>query len=245
VAIIDETMAKTYWPATDPIGKRIKFGGPQSTNPWMTIVGIVRHVRLASLESPSRVELYAPHAQVSLNTMSLAVKTAGDIHSISNAIQKATASIDPEQPIYAIKPFSDLVADSMLRRRLIMILLAVFAGVALTLAALGIYGVISYWVSQRSREIGIRLALGASRTAVLKMVIGQSLWAVLVGIAAGLALSAGLSRGITTMLFNINAADPATFIMVCGALVAVGLAASLIPALRATLVDPADTLRQE
>jgi predicted permease len=245
VAIIDETMAKTYWPATDPIGKRIKFGGPQSTNPWMTIVGIVRHVRSASLESPSRVELYAPHAQVSLNTMSLAIKTAGDIHSISNAIQKATASIDPEQPIYAIRPFSDLVADSMLRRRLIMILLAVFAGVALTLAALGIYGVISYWVSQRSREIGIRLALGASRTAVLKMVIGQSLWVVLVGIAAGLALSAGLSRGITTMLFNINAADPATFIMVCGALVAVGLAASLVPALRATLVDPADTLRQE
>jgi ABC-type antimicrobial peptide transport system permease subunit len=177
--------------------------------------------------------------------MSLAVKTAGDIHSISNAIQKATASIDPEQPIYAIRPFSDLVADSMLRRRLIMILLAVFAGVALTLAALGIYGVIFYWVSQRSREIGIRLALGASRTAVLKMVIGQSMWAVLVGIAAGLALSAGLSRGITTMLFNINAADPATFIMVCGALVAVGLAASLVPALRATLVDPVDTLRQE
>src|SRR5262249_16810891 len=121
VAIIDETMAKTYWPGENPIGKRIKFGGPQSTNPWMTIVGIVRHLRVAYLESPSRVELYAPHAQISPTTMSLAVKTAGDINSTSTAIQKATAALDPEQPIYAIRPFRELVADSMLRRRLIMI----------------------------------------------------------------------------------------------------------------------------
>jgi putative ABC transport system permease protein len=245
VAIIDETMAKTYWPSEDPIGKRIKFGGQQSTNPWMAIVGVVRHVRLTSLERPSRVELYVPHAQVSLTAMSLAVKTAGNINSMSTAVQKATMSIDPEQPVYSVRLFDELVADSMLRRRLIMVLLAVFAGVALTLAALGIYGVISYWVSQRSTEIGIRLALGATRATVLKMVIGQSLWVVLIGIIAGLFASAAMSRAITTMLFNVNAADPATFLLVCGTLVAVGLAASLIPAFRATLVDPANTLRRE
>jgi putative ABC transport system permease protein len=245
VAIIDETMAKTYWPAEDPLGKRIKVGGPQSTSPWMTIVGVVRHVRLTSLERPSRVELYVPHAQVSLTAMSLAIKTAGNINSMSTAVQKATMSIDPEQPVYSVRLFDELVADSMLRRRLIMVLLAVFAGVALTLAALGIYGVISYWVSQRSHEIGIRLALGATRATVLKMVVGQSLWVVLIGIIAGLFASAAMSRGITTMLFNVNAADPATFLLVCGTLVAVGLAASLIPAFRATLVDPANTLRRE
>lgn len=245
VAIIDETMAKTYWPSEDPIGKRIKLGGPQSTNPWMTIVGVVRHVRLTSLERPSRVELYVPHAQVSLTAMSLAIKTAGNINSMSTAVQKATMSIDPEQPVYSVRLFDELVADSMLRRRLIMILLAVFAGVALTLAALGIYGVISYWVSQRSHEIGIRLALGATRATILKMVIGQSLWVVLIGIIAGLFASAAMSRGITTMLFDVNAADPATFLLVCGTLIAVALAASLIPAFRATLVDPSNTLRRE
>jgi putative ABC transport system permease protein len=154
-------------------------------------------------------------------------------------------SIDPEQPIYAVRPMDELLADSMLRRRLIMVLLAVFAGVALTLAALGIYGVISYWVSQRSHEIGIRLALGATRNRVLNMVIGESLGVVVAGVVLGLAGSLALTRLITTMLFDVNASDPTTFVIVCGALLGVGLIASLIPALRATWVDPVHTLRNE
>jgi predicted permease len=245
VAIVDETMVKTFWPTENPIGQRIKFGGPQSTNPWMTIVGVVHHVRLGSLERPSRVQLYVPAAQVPTSGMSLAIKTGGDPSVIATAVQKATTAIDPEQPIYAVRPFSELLADSMMRRRLVMILLAVFAGVALTLSALGIYGVISYWVSQRSQEIGIRLALGATRTDVLRMVIGESLAVVLMGVAVGLAISLGVSRGITSMLFNVNSTDPVTFVLVCGGLLAVGLIASLIPALRATLVDPVHTLKQE
>jgi predicted permease len=245
VAIVDETMAKTYWPAEDPVGKRIRFGGPQSTSPWMTIVGVVRHVRLNSLERSSRVELYVPHAQVPLTGMSLAIRTAGDPNAISIAVQRATMSIDPEQPIYAVRPFSELLADSMLRRRIVMVLLAVFAGVALILAALGIYGVISYWVGQRSQEIGIRLALGATRGHVLKMVIGQSFSVVLIGVGAGIVAAAAISRGMTSMLFNVNANDPATFVIVCAALFGVGLVASLIPAVRATLVDPVQTLRGE
>jgi putative ABC transport system permease protein len=245
VAIVDESMVKTYWPTQDPIGKRIKIGGQQSTQPWMTVVGVVKHVRLGSLERPSRVELYMPSAQVPLTAMSLAIKTSGDPASISGAVQKATMSIDPEEPIYAVRPFSELLADSMMRRRIVMVLLAVFAGVALTLAALGIYGVISYWVSQRSQEIGIRLALGATRADVLKMVIAESLSVVAAGVAIGLVASFAVSRSMTTLLFNVNAADPATFIVVCGSLLAVGLVASLIPALRATLVDPVHTLRGE
>jgi putative ABC transport system permease protein len=243
VAIVDESMVRAFWPTEDPIGKRIKLGGPQSTNPWMTIVGVVKHVRLGSLERPSRVELYIPHAQVPLNGMSLAIKTSGDLNAISAAVQRATMSIDPEQPIYAVRPFNELLADSMMRRRIVMVLLAVFAGVALTLAALGIYGVISYWVSQRSQEIGIRLALGATRGDVLQMVIVQSLSVVVIGVAIGLVSSIGISRAMTTMLFNVNAADPVTFVLVCGSLLFVGLVASLIPALRATLVDPVHTLR--
>jgi putative ABC transport system permease protein len=135
--------------------------------------------------------------------MSLAIKTSADLNAISVAVQKTMTSIDSEHPIYAVRPFSDLLADSVMRRRIVMVLLAVFAAVALTLAALGIYGVISYWVSQRSQEIGIRLALGATRTYVLKKVVGQSLSVVAAGVAIALVASIGISRPITTLLFNV------------------------------------------
>jgi putative ABC transport system permease protein len=245
VAIIDETMAKTYWPNEDPIGKRIKRGGAMNTTPWLTIVGVVQHVRYISLERPSRVQLYWPLAQMPTTGMSLAIKTSMDPAVVATAVQKATMSIDPEQPIYAVRPMDDLLAESMLRRRVLMVLLAVFAGVALTLAALGIYGVISYWVTQRSHEIGIRMALGAGRGQVLRMVVGQSLTVVVIGVVLGLVGSLLMTRVITTMLFNVNATDPVTFVLVCGSLLGVGLVASAIPAIRATLVDPVHTLRQE
>ena len=245
VAIIDESMAKMYWPSEDPIGKRIKRGSTQSTAPWMTIVGVVKHVRLGSLERPSRVQLYMPHAQTPLTAMTLAIKTAGDMNAISGAVQRATMALDPEQPIYAVRPFDELLADSILRRRLIMVLLAVFAGIALTLAALGIYGVISYWVTQRSHEIGIRVALGASNGDVLRMVLGQSISVVALGVVAGLAGSLVVMRLMASLLFNVRAGDPVTFAIVCASLLAVGIVAGLIPALRATLVDPVHTLRRE
>jgi predicted permease len=247
VAIIDESMARTYWPAEDPIGKRIKRGSSSATNPnpWMTIIGVVRHVRLGSLERPSRVQLYMVHSQVSPGGMSLAIKTAGNIEAIAIAVERATMSIDPEQPIYAVRPFDELLADSVARRRVIMVLLVVFAGMALTLAALGIYGVISYWVSQRSQEIGIRMALGATRVDVLKMVISHSLAVVVTGVALGLIGSLAVTRLMTTMLFDVKAGDPTTFVLVCASLLAVGTVASLVPALRATLVDPVHTLRRE
>ncbi len=245
VAIIDESMAKMFWPTEDPIGKRIKRGGAQSTAPWMTIVGVVKHVRLGSLERASRVELYMPHAQTPLNAMSLAIKASGDPAAIATAVQRATMAIDPDQPIYAVRPFDELLADSVMRRRLIMVLLAVFAGIALTLASLGIYGVISYWVTQRSHEIGIRVALGASGGDVIRMVLGQSLSVVAAGVLAGLAGSLAVMRLIASMLFNVNTGDPTTFVVVCAGLLGVGLIASLIPALRATLVDPVHTLRRE
>lgn len=245
VAIIDETMAKSFWPQENPIGKRLKRGGRSSTNPWMTVVGVVRHVRYQSLERPSRVQLYWPHAQNPSSGMSLAIRTRAAPAALADTVQRAVMTLDTDQPVFAIRPMNELLANSMMRRRLIMTLLAVFAGVAMLLAALGIYGVISYWVTQRAHEIGIRMALGATRNRVLKLVIGQSLSLLVIGVAFGLAGALGLTRLMTTLLFNVGVADPFTYLTAVAALLGVGLLASLAPALRATFVNPVHTLRQE
>ncbi|MBI3665941.1 MAG: ABC transporter permease [Acidobacteria bacterium] len=247
VAIIDETMAKTYWPNEDPIGKRIKQGGRQWTAPWRTIVGVVRHVRYRTLESPSRVEFYWPFEQTPfpLNSMSLAVHTSADPRTLSAAVERQVLSLDPDQPVYRIRTMHELMAESMARRRLSMFLLAIFAGVALMLAAVGIYGIMSYSVAQRSHELGIRMALGARSAGVVWLVLGQSLWLTMTGIIAGLAGSLLLTNFLSSLLFNVKATDPATFLSVALLLTAVALVASFIPAYRATTVDPVIALRQE
>ena len=245
VAIIDETMARTFWPNEDAIGKRLKRGGRQSTQPWLTIVGVVRHVRYRTLEEPSRVQLYMPHAQVPTTGMSLAIKTKVDPRTLSNSIQREVIAVDREQPVWAIRTMDELMATSVMRRQLIMTLLTLFAGIALTLAAVGIYGVISYWVTQRSHEIGIRVAIGASRLDVLKMVLGQSMSVVLIGVAIGLAGAAALTRIMGTLLYDVSTTDAATFAGYSGALILVGLLASYLPARRATRIDPVTMLRQQ
>jgi putative ABC transport system permease protein len=244
-AVIDETMAKTYWPNGDAIGRRIKRGGAQSTSPWMTIVGVVRHVRYRTLEEPSRVQLYMPHAQTPASGMSLAIRTDMNPRSLANVVQREVMALDPDQPIYGIRSMEELTAASVLRRRLVMLLLSLFAGIALLLAAVGIYGVMSYWVLQRVHELGIRIALGASRLDVLRMVLGQSLQVVLVGVGIGLAGAIALTRVMETLLFNVAPRDSGTFIVISLVLVAVGLAATCLPAHRATSIDPARMLRQE
>jgi putative ABC transport system permease protein len=245
VAIIDETMANTFWPNEDPIGKRIKRGGRQSTQPWLTIVGVARHVRYRTLEEPSRVQLYMPHAQVPTTGMSLAVKTNLEPRTLSNIIQREVIAVDREQPVWAVRTMDELMATSVMRRQLIMTLLTLFAGIALTLAAVGIYGVISYWVTQRSHEIGIRVAIGASRVDVLKMVLGQSMSVVLIGVAIGLAGAAVLTRVMGTLLYNVSTTDVATFASYSAALILVGLLASYLPARRAARIDPVTMLRQQ
>jgi putative ABC transport system permease protein len=232
VAIIDETMAKTFWPNEDAIGKRIKRGGRQSTQPWLTIVGVVRHVRYRTLEEPSRVQLYMPHAQVPTTGMSLAIKTNLEPRTVSNSVQREVIAVDPEQPVWAIRTMDELMATSVMRRQLIMTLLTLFAGIALMLAVVGIYGVISYWVTQRSHEIGIRVAIGANRLDVLKMVLGQSMSVVLIGVVIGLIGPAALTRVMAPLLYNVSATDAATFASYSAALILVGLLASYLPARR-------------
>jgi putative ABC transport system permease protein len=245
VAIIDETMARSYWPGESAVGKRLKRGGRASTNPWLTVVGVVQHIHYDSLERPSRVQLYSPHAQNPAGGMSLVLRTRVPPLVMAEAIQREVMTLDADRPVYAVRTMEALLADSIMRRRIVMMLLGVFAGAALALAALGIYGVISYWVSQRTHEIGIRLALGASRGRILKMVMGQSLSILIIGIALGLAGAWALSRVLTALLFRVSPTDPWTYLTLAFALLCAGMLAGLVPAFRAVLINPIRALRQE
>jgi putative ABC transport system permease protein len=245
VAMIDETMARTYWPNEDPVGKRIKRGGMESTAPWMTIVGVVRHVRYRTLEARSRVQLYWPEAQRPTNFMGLAIRTAADPMSLAPAVQKTVLEIDPQQPVDRVLTMQELMADSLARRRLTLTLLAAFAGGAILLAALGIYGVTAYMVTQRQQEIGLRMALGASRADVLGLVVGQGMSLMLAGLGAGLVLSLGLTWVLGSLLFSVRPYDPMSLAAAAGALALVALIACSLPAWRATRVDPLVALRYE
>jgi putative ABC transport system permease protein len=247
VAIIDETMAKTYWPKEDPMGKRIKQGGRQSPQPWRTIVGVVQHVRYRTLESPSRVEFYWPYDQTSfpLGSMSLAIHTSSDPRSLAGVVERQVQALDPDQPVYRVRTMGELMSESMARRRLSMFLLATFAGLALALAAVGIYGIMSYSVAQRAHEVGIRVALGAKSGDVVRLVLGQSMGLTLAGIIAGLLGSLALTNFLSSLLFNVKATDAATFLLVALILAFVAMVASFVPAYRATTVDPVNALRQE
>jgi len=193
------------------------------------------------------VELYWPHAQTPSpgRSMSLAIHAAYDPRMLANAVEREVRALDPDQPVYLVRTMRELMSESVARRRLSMLLLAVFAGVALLLASIGIYGVMSYTVAQRSHEVGIRMALGAGRADVVRLVLGQSLRLTLSGILAGLLGSWSLTRFLSTLLFDTGATDPLTFGAVALILAMVAVAASLIPAWRATVVDPMSALRQE
>jgi predicted permease len=251
VAIVDETLVQTFWPNEDPLGKRLHRGGggPGPNTPWLTVVGVVRHVRMRTLEAPSRMELYWPQIQNPYNSMSLAIRTTTEPMTLANVVQKQVLAVDPQQPVYRIRTMNEYLASSLERRRLSMLLLAIFAGAALALAAIGIYGITSYSVAQRSQEMGVRLALGASRGGILRLVLGQSLTLAAVGVVAGLIgsfiLTGLLASTLSGMLFNTTAIDPLTFGAVAAILIAVTVLASYLPARRATRVDPMVALRYE
>ena len=244
-AIVDESMAKTYWPNEDAIGQRIKVGGRGSPRPWMTIVGVVKHVHYRTLEANSRIELYYPHAQRPYSDMALLVKTSGDALALAPAITRQIRAVDPDEPVYRVATMQQLMADSVARRRFSMLLLAIFAGAALVLAAVGIYGIISYSVAQRLHEMGIRMALGASGFDLLRLILAQSLATTLAGIVVGAVGAAFLTRFMSTQLYAVRPGDPETFTMVAAGLILIALLASYVPARRATSADPMHALRVE
>jgi len=245
VAIIDETLARKYWPNEDPVGKRISFEGSDAEPRWREIVGVVGHVRHTGLEGESRVQYYVPHPQSPSASMFIVAQGEGDPSALPGPVRGVIRALDKDLPVYGVTTMGRLVADSLAQRRFSTLLLGVFAAVALLLAVVGLYGLLSYTVAQRRHEIGIRMALGARAADVLRLVVGQGLWLTLMGVALGIAGALALTRLMQGLHHGVSAMDPATFAGVALLLLAVALAACLVPALRATKVDPTIALRAE
>src|SRR5262249_14746864 len=248
VAVINEVFAQRHFAGENPLGQRIKLQG-QERDPLL-IVGVAGNVRHFGLGEPPRPEAYVPFLQNPLSktyerSMTIVARTKGDPGAVAGSLRAALTSLDKSLPIYALKPMTEYLRDSLSRQRFNLILLSVFGGVALALAAVGVYGVISCGVAQRTHEIGIRLALGAKRHDVLKLIVTQGLKPVLLGVVIGLGAAFSLTRWIETLLFGVRPTDPLTFAGISLLLIFIALLACWIPARRATKVDPMTALRRE
>jgi putative ABC transport system permease protein len=247
VIVINETMARHYWPNEDPVGKRLAIGESSKDTSWRTIVGIVgdnRHASLSEAPVPTAFIAYRQDLE-GWPRMGFVIKAKADAASLTPAVRRELAAVDRAQPVYAIEPMEKLLQGSVAQRRFIMLLLGSLAAIALTLAMVGVYGVISFSVNERTQEIGIRMALGARAVDVLRMVLGQGMRVAFVGILIGLAAAWFLTRLLTSLLFEVSATDVSTFAIVASVLGAVALVACYIPARRATKVDPLVALRYE
>ncbi|MGI8732784.1 MAG: ABC transporter permease [Pyrinomonadaceae bacterium] len=244
VTIIDERLAREYWPHENPVGKRIRFGPPEDNEPWHTVVGVVGAVRHQRLDAETRKSVYLSHLQVPVNGLSLVVR-AKNSSSLVGALRGQIREMDPDLPVNDLMLMEEVVSESIWQNRLYAILFSVFAGVAVLLAAIGIYGVMSYSVMQRTQEIGIRMALGAQVKDVLQLVVRGGLALSLIGVTIGIAGAFALTRLLRTLLFGVTPTDAATFVAVSMLLLFVALVACYIPARRATKVDPLEALRYE
>jgi putative ABC transport system permease protein len=249
VSIINETMAREYWPGENPIMKRFKAGSADSEAPWLTVVGVVSDVRQMGADAPVKPEMYVPYRQASFyrffTPRDLVIRTAVPPSSLVPSVRQAIYEIDPYQPLSDIRTLDEVLGRETAQRRVGMILLSVFAGVALLLSALGIYGVLSYFVVQHTPEIGIRMALGANPIDVLRLVVGKGMRLAFAGVAAGLICAFMLTRLMQSVLYGVSATDPLTFCLIAVLLILVALAACLIPARRAAKLDPMIALRFE
>jgi putative ABC transport system permease protein len=244
VAIVNETLARRYWPGENPVGRRILMGAGDRREA-VEIVGVVGDVKSFGLEEETHAELFRPYAQSPSPLLGLAVRTGGDPSSLAAALRQAVWSVDPDQPVRNLMPMDDLAAESLAFRRVGMMLAAGFGALALALAAMGIYGVLNYAVHVRTREIGVRVALGATRRQVARLVVRDALVMAGLGVLVGLAAAAALTSVLRSLLFGVQPGDPATYLAVAAILLAVALAAAWLPARRATSVDPVVALRME
>jgi putative ABC transport system permease protein len=246
VVAVSEAMARRFWPEGSALGKRITPGSPQNADNWCEVVGVVNDVRQRELASESPPMMYFSYAQAGFFAPRyLVVSTEGDPLALAGTVRKTVWEVDRDQPVSNVSSMEGVLSESIARQRFSTLLLGIFAGVALVLAAVGIYGVMSYSMAQRTREIGIRMALGAQKRDVLKLAVGQGLKLVAIGVALGLAGALALTRLMSSLLFGISATDPATLVTISLVLVAVALLASYIPARRAAKVDPLIALRYE
>ncbi|HWF88857.1 MAG TPA: FtsX-like permease family protein, partial [Pyrinomonadaceae bacterium] len=248
VAIVNETMARQYWPGENVLGRRFKLGDPNDDVPWREIVGVVADVRQMGLDEPVKAEMYFPYQQDNATwnmPRDLAIRTNGDTSNLVGAVRQIIREVDPDQPVSNVATMAEVLGTEAAQRRMGMIMLAGFAALALLLASLGIYGVLAYFVTQHTNEIGVRQALGATPRNILFLVLRKGMGLTLVGVAIGLAAAFALTRLMSSLLFGVTAADPLTFATVPLVLVGVALLACYIPARRATKVDPLVALRYE
>jgi putative ABC transport system permease protein len=247
VLIVSESLARRYWPDQDPIGKRLKWGPPESNDPWLTIVGVVGDVKQGPLDAPTVQHTYEPYAQhgVPASALNVAVRTAGDPAGLASSLRAAVWGLDRQLAVARVQTMDEVIRESTAARRFSVYLFVAFAALAVTLAAIGIYGVISYSVAQRTHEIGIRVALGARPGDLLRQVLGQGLLLIGTGVAIGILGALVLTRFLASLLYEVRPIDPVTFIVVSLVLTTVALLASYVPARRATKVDPMVALRYE
>jgi putative ABC transport system permease protein len=245
VALISESCARAVFGDEDPIGRHIQLGGRYNDKPWLTIVGIVGDVRQYGLDQPSRMEAYISEAQRVDFGFNLVVRTTGDPRLMEGAVRQAFLAVDPSLPIHHVRPLQDYVARSLATRRYTLLLLGLFGALAILLAAVGLYGVISYTVTLRTRELGIRMALGAARRDVQKMVLRQGLTVVAVGLLSGLGISFLLARFLSSLLFQVRPNDVGLALLDAVILALVALLANYLPAARASRIEPMEALRYE
>jgi predicted permease len=244
VAVVDDVLAARYWPNQDPIGKRVGFGNAENPR-WMEIVGVVAHTMQNNPREDEHTQLYVPYAQNAEGQMGLVLRTRGEPMDLVPQVRQAVLALDPEQPIFDVRTMRDRISGAAAEPRFLSVLLALFAIVAAVIAAIGIYGVMSYLVVQQTREFGIRLALGADPSHVRGYVLRRGLVLSGIGVLAGLGAALALSRAVAGLLFRTSPFDPLVLSTVVAALVGVALLAAWLPARRATQVDPIVALRAE
>ncbi len=245
VSLVDEHMARRLWPGEGAVGKRVRIGGADSTAPWLTIVGVVGRVKQDALDAESRMAMYFPHAQVTTRAMNVVVRSAREPAQLTSAVREAVRAIDPDLPMYGVRTMEDRVSASLAPRRFAVLLLTLFAGVAMGLAVIGVYSVLAYVVNHERRALGIRLALGATPRAVRLFILKQGLVVTAIGTVVGLAIAVLASRLLEGLLFGVAALDPLTFVIVPVLLTLAALVAAYVPARRASRVDPVTSLRAE
>jgi putative ABC transport system permease protein len=242
VVVINATMARQVWPGEDPLGRRLRFKGREE---WAAVVGVVGDVKHGGLDDPPRAQVYTAHEQDARIFACLVARTIGDPHAMAGPLRQAFWSVDPDQPVWKVRTMEELTDASLGSSRAMATLVGVFAGVSLILAAIGLYGVMSYAVALRTREIGIRMALGARGREVVRLVVGRAMALTAVAVVVGVAGAAALSRVLVTLLFGVQATDVATFAAAAALMGAVSFLASYLPARRASRLDPLLALAEE
>jgi putative ABC transport system permease protein len=247
VVAINEEAARRYWPGLNPLGQQLHLGVrlAQARSGMKTIVAVVGDVKVSSLDSTPAPEVYVPYAQHPVDSLTIAVRTAGDPMAIVPMARADLASLDRDLPLAGVRTMDEVIGRSIAERRFTMLLLVAFAAVAVLLSAIGIYGVLAYLVSQRTQEIGVRIAIGATAGDVVRLFVREGAALALVGVACGLGGALLVTRALTTLLFGVTTTDPVTFTAVAGTLGGIALLASYLPARRAARVDPMTALRAD